>query len=73
VLPVLIQKLDRYGVLVIDDISRLRRSELETSGLCSIRLRFAAQMICHRYERHSPQATSNQPFLEWDETSRAAP
>ena len=29
-LPALIQKLDRYALLVIDDISYVRRSELET-------------------------------------------
>jgi len=29
-LPAMIQKLDRYSLLVIDDISYVRRSELET-------------------------------------------
>jgi hypothetical protein len=39
-LPALIQKLDRYALLVIDDISYVRRSELETSVLF--------ELICHR-------------------------
>jgi DNA replication protein DnaC len=30
-LPAMLQKLDRYALLVIDDISYVRRSELETS------------------------------------------
>ena len=58
-LPALIQKLDRYALLVIDDISYVRRSELETSVLF--------ELICHRYERKSLLVTSNQPFREWDE------
>ena len=58
-LPALIQKLDRYSLLVIDDISYVRRSELETSVLF--------ELICHRYERRSLLVTSNQPFREWDE------
>ena len=40
-MPALIQKLDRYALLVIDDISYVRRSELETSVLF--------ELICHRY------------------------
>ena len=58
-LPAMIQKLDRYSLLVIDDISYVRRSELETSVLF--------ELICHRYERRSLLVTSNQPFREWDE------
>jgi DNA replication protein DnaC len=58
-LPALIQKLDRYALLVIDDTSYVRRSELETSVLF--------ELIYHRYEGKSPLVTSNQPFREWDE------
>lgn len=58
-LPTLIQKLDRYGLLVIDDISYVRRGELETAVLF--------ELIYHRYERKSLLLTSNQPFREWDE------
>ncbi len=57
----LLQKLDRYALLVIDDISYMRRSELETSVLF--------ELICHRYERKSLLFTSNQPFREWDDIS----
>ncbi len=56
-LPARLQKLDRYSLLVIDDISYVRRSELETSVLF--------ELICHRYERKSLLVTSNQPFREW--------
>ena len=38
-LPALIQKLGRYSLLVIDDISNVRRSELESSVLF--------ELICH--------------------------
>ncbi len=58
-LPAVIQKLDRYSLLVIDDISYVRRNELETSVLF--------ELICHRYERKSLLVNSNQPFREWDE------
>ena len=58
-LPAMLQKLDRYALLVIDDISYVRRSELETSVLF--------ELICHRYERKSLLVTSNQPFREWDD------
>jgi hypothetical protein len=55
----MLQKLDRYALLVIDDISYVRRSELETSVLF--------ELICHRYERKSLLVTSNQPFREWED------
>jgi DNA replication protein DnaC len=49
-LPTLIQKLDRDGLLVINDISCVRRSKLEIS------LMF--ELICHRYERRFLLVTS---------------
>ena len=58
-LPAVLQRLDRYALLVIDDISYVRRSELETSVLF--------ELICYRYERKSLLVTSNQPFRDWDE------
>jgi DNA replication protein DnaC len=64
-LPALIQKLDRYSLLVIDDISYVRRSELETSVLF--------ELICHRYGHKSLLVTSNQPFREWDEIFPSGP
>ena len=58
-LPVLIQKLDRYGLRVIVDISYsyVPCGELETWVLF--------KLIRHRYERRSLLVTSNQPFREW--------
>jgi len=47
----MLQKLDRYALLVIDDISYVRRSELETSVLF--------ELICLRYERKSLLVSSN--------------
>jgi DNA replication protein DnaC len=47
-----------YLYLVIDDISYVRRSELESSLLFGL--------ICHRYERRSLMVISNQRFREWD-------
>ena len=58
-LPAMLQKLDRYVLLVIDDISYVRRIKLETSVLF--------ELICHRYECKSLLVTSNQPFREWDD------
>ena len=58
-LPAMLQRLDRYALLVIDDISYVRRSELETSVLF--------ELICYRYERKSLLVTSNQPFRDWDD------
>jgi DNA replication protein DnaC len=58
-LPALIQKLDRYSLLLIDGISYVRRSELETSVLF--------ELICHRYERKSLLVPSNLPCRKWDE------
>ena len=58
-LPAMLQPLDRYAPLVIDDIYYVRRSKLETSGLF--------ELICYRYERKSLLVTSNQPFRDWDD------
>jgi DNA replication protein DnaC len=54
-----LQKLDRYSLMVIDDMSCVRRSEMESSVM--------VELICHRYERKSLLVTSNQPFREWDD------
>jgi DNA replication protein DnaC len=53
----MLQRLDRYALLLIDDISYVRRSWLETSVLF--------ELICYRYERKSLLVTSNQPFRDW--------
>jgi DNA replication protein DnaC len=54
-----LQRLDRYGLLVIDDMGYVRRSEAETSVLF--------ELISHRYERRSLLVTSNQPFSDWEQ------
>ena len=51
-------KLDRYALLVIDDIGYVRKDEAETSVLF--------ELVMHRYERRSLLVTSNQPFSEWE-------
>ena len=51
-------KLDKYEVLLIDDIGYVKKSTQETSVLF--------EFIAHRYERHSIVLTSNQSFEDWD-------
>lgn len=51
-------KLDKYQVLVIDDLGYVKKSEAETHVLF--------ELIAHRYETGSLIITSNQPFSEWD-------
>jgi DNA replication protein DnaC len=57
-LPALLKKLDRYDLLVIDDLGYVKKSEAETSVLF--------ELIAHRYERHSLLVTANQPFSQWN-------
>jgi DNA replication protein DnaC len=52
-------KLDKYDLLIIDDIGYVRNSEAETSVLF--------ELIAHRYEIKSLLITSNHPFSAWDE------
>ena len=54
----LLKKLDRYDLLVLDDIGYVKKSEAETSVLF--------ELIAHRYERKSLLITANQPFSQWD-------
>ena len=56
-LPTLLKKLDRYDLLVIDDLGYVKKSEAETSVLF--------ELIAHRYERKSLLVTANQPFSQW--------
>lgn len=57
-LPGMLNKLDRYDLLVIDDLGYVKKSEAETSVLF--------ELIAHRYERKSLMITANQPFSQWD-------
>ncbi len=47
-------KLDKYRVLIIDDIGYVRKTDSETQVLF--------EFIAHRYESGSLIVTSNQPF-----------
>ena len=53
-LPALLVKLDRYDLLIIDDLGYVKKSEAETSMLF--------ELIAHGYERRSLIITANQPF-----------
>lgn len=52
-------RLDKYRVLVIDDIGYVKKTEAETSVLF--------ELIAHRYESGSLIITANQPFSAWDQ------
>ena len=53
-----LNRLDRYALLVVDDIGYVHKDEAETSVLF--------ELVMHRYERRSLLVTSNQPFSEWE-------
>ena len=57
-LPAMLKKLDRYDLLVVDDLGYVKKSEAETSVLF--------ELIAHRYERRSLLITANQPFSQWN-------
>jgi DNA replication protein DnaC len=57
-LPAFLVKLDKYDLLMIDDLGYVKKSEAETSVLF--------ELIAHRYERKSLLITANQPFSQWD-------
>ena len=57
-LPSMLDKLDKYDLIVLDDLSYVRKDQVETSALF--------ELIAHRYERHSIAITANQPFSAWD-------
>jgi DNA replication protein DnaC len=53
-----IEKLDKYHLLILDDLSYVQKSQAETSVLF--------ELIAARYERRSLLITANQPFGTWD-------
>lgn len=53
-----ITKLDKFHLLVLDDISYVTKDQAETSALF--------ELISARYERRSLLITANQPFGAWD-------
>jgi len=52
-----IDKLDKYHLLVLDDLAYVAKDQAETSVLF--------ELISARYERRSLLITANQPFGEW--------
>ncbi len=57
-LPTFLAKLDRFDLLIVDDLGYVKKSEAETSVLF--------ELIAYRYERKSLLITANQPFSQWD-------
>ena len=53
-----VEKLDKYRLLILDDLSYVQKSQAETSVLF--------ELISARYERRSILITANQPFGAWD-------
>lgn len=51
-------KLDKFSVIVLDDLGYVKKTDAETHVLF--------ELIAHRYETGSIIITSNQPFGEWD-------
>lgn len=65
----LLARLDRYNLLILDDLAYVRKDQVETSVLF--------ELISVRYERRSLLITANQPFGDWnkvfpDETTAVA-
>jgi DNA replication protein DnaC len=52
-----ITKLDKYQLLILDDIAYVTKDQAETSVLF--------ELIATRYERRSLLITANQPFGQW--------
>lgn len=52
-------RLDKYAVLIVDDIGYVKKTNQETQVLF--------ELIAHRYETGSLIITSNQPFSDWDQ------
>lgn len=50
-------KLDKFDLLILDDLAYVTKDQAETSVLF--------ELICARYERRSIMITANQPFGEW--------
>lgn len=53
-----IARLDKFDLLILDDLSYVRKDQAETSALF--------ELIAARYERRSIMITANQPFSGWE-------
>ena len=65
----MLNRLERYDLLILDDLAYVRKDHAETSVLF--------ELISVRYEQRSVLITANQPFTEWtkvfpDETTAVA-
>ena len=58
VLEAAINKLDRFDLLILDDLAYVTKDQAKTSVLF--------ELIGARYERRSMLITANQPFGEWN-------
>lgn len=58
-LMAIMTRLDKYRVVIIDDIGYVKKSDAETQVLF--------EFIAHRYESGSLIITANQPFSAWDQ------
>ena len=54
-----IHKLDKFDLLILDDLSYVQKDQAETSVLF--------ELIASRYERKSIMITANRPFSGWDD------
>ena len=68
-LEAMLARLDRFHLLILDDIAYVQKDQAETSVLF--------ELISARYERRSLLITTNRPFGEWgkvfpDETTAVA-
>jgi DNA replication protein DnaC len=52
-------RMDKYDVIIVDDIGYIKKTSQETQVLF--------ELIAHRYETGSLIITSNQPFSAWDQ------
>lgn len=58
-LPAMLSKLDRFDLIILDDLSYVRKDQAETSVLF--------ELIAERYERRSLMITANAPFSGWSD------
>lgn len=55
----MLTRMDKYDVIIVDDIGYVKKTSQETQVLF--------ELIAHRYETGSLIITSNQPFSAWDQ------
>lgn len=56
-MPSILTELDRFDLIIVDDLSYVRKDQAETSVLF--------ELIAERYERKNLLITANQPFSGW--------